>query len=164
MELGPRGRGTMSRAITISLSPQCGGSNRALRNEKLLFQLIISCRWGTVVTNDGCINTVHLVTDRSISRQAQINLEILCTHSEVFKSFQRVSWSVWQPCIDLIIPLATDYYYHEGQTTDLMSTWDTFNLYKDDPTSLDIFDQASNVDPPQTIKGPLLGILLTEII
>ena len=36
MELGPMGRGTKIRAITISLSPQCGGYNRALRNEKLL--------------------------------------------------------------------------------------------------------------------------------
>ena len=33
MELGPRGKGSKSRAITISLSPQCGCYNRALRNE-----------------------------------------------------------------------------------------------------------------------------------
>ena len=39
MELGPRERGTKSRAITISLSPQCRGYNGALRNEQLLSPL-----------------------------------------------------------------------------------------------------------------------------
>ena len=46
MELGSRGRGAKSRAITaksrditISLSKQCWGYNRALRNEKLLSPL-----------------------------------------------------------------------------------------------------------------------------
>ena len=39
MELRPRGRGTKSRGIMISLSPQCGCFNRALRNEKLLSPL-----------------------------------------------------------------------------------------------------------------------------
>ena len=32
----PQGEGTKSKAITISLFPQCGGYNRALRHEKLL--------------------------------------------------------------------------------------------------------------------------------
>ena len=45
MELVPRRRGTKSRAITISLSPQCGGYNRALRYEKLL-SLLFPIGWG----------------------------------------------------------------------------------------------------------------------
>ena len=32
MKLGPRGWGTKSRDITINLSRQCGGYNRALKN------------------------------------------------------------------------------------------------------------------------------------
>ena len=43
MVLGRRGRGTKSRAITICLSPTCGGYNRALRNEKLLSPLLPCC-------------------------------------------------------------------------------------------------------------------------
>ena len=55
MELGPRGRETTSRAITISLSPQCGGYNRALRNENLLSPLFPIGGVKAVVTNDWCI-------------------------------------------------------------------------------------------------------------
>ena len=42
MELGPRGRGTKSSDITISLSPQCSGYNRALTDDKLssLFPMV----------------------------------------------------------------------------------------------------------------------------
>ena len=43
MELGPRGRGTKSRAITISLSPQCRSYNRPLSIEKLLSPLFPVC-------------------------------------------------------------------------------------------------------------------------
>ena len=43
--MGPRGRGTKSRARTISLSPQCGGCNRAARNEisHLVTKPIVAC-------------------------------------------------------------------------------------------------------------------------
>ena len=44
MELGPRGRGTKSRAITISLSPQSGGYKSALKNEIII--PAIPHRWG----------------------------------------------------------------------------------------------------------------------
>ena len=51
MELGPRGRGTKSRTITISLSPQCRDYNWALRNKKFLSPLfrIGVCGGGGVV-------------------------------------------------------------------------------------------------------------------
>ena len=42
-ELGPRGRGDKSMAIIISLSPQCGGYIRALKNEKVLLPLFLVC-------------------------------------------------------------------------------------------------------------------------
>ena len=57
MELGPSGSGTKRRAITISLSLQCGSYNRALRNElPQVFPVGGVCGgwgWGgAVVTND----------------------------------------------------------------------------------------------------------------
>ena len=55
MELGPRGTGTKSRAVTISLSLQCGAYNRALRNEVIIPAIHLGPGVGAVVTNDWCI-------------------------------------------------------------------------------------------------------------
>ena len=49
----PLGRGTKSRAITVSLTPPCGGYNGALRIEKLSPSFSVGA--GSVITNDWCI-------------------------------------------------------------------------------------------------------------